>query len=40
MDAIEDYKEVKEIVEEWEKELGNLGREAAPVPIPVRTKDK
>jgi hypothetical protein len=40
MEGLEDYKEIKDMVSDWESELDNVGRDLAPVPIPVRTKDK
>lgn len=39
MEGLEDYKEIKEMVEEWECGLENCGRQGVVVPIPVRSKD-
>lgn len=39
MEGLEDYKELKEMVEEWECGLENAGRQGVVVPIPVRSKD-
>lgn len=40
MDDLEDYKELKDIVNDWEKGMSALGKNLAPVPIPVNNNDK
>lgn len=37
-DAVEDYKEIKELVQDFEEGLSVAGREAAPVVIPIDSK--
>lgn len=34
-DAVEDYKELKEIVQDFEEGISVAGREAAPVVVPI-----